>query len=838
MTEPQSNAQLKNNREYGLLLLYFILLYAGVYTIYICHIETKSFLPKVCGILVAGSLFNLMLPLRIRVYLPSLLFVGCCYLFLHIKMFEKSMALLAVMLVILIPNYNFRLKVLFTVAVVVLVSWWRITPFYLHHPKLWFNASSVIGCIFMLRTVSYLYELSINGNKVPVIQRINYFLIPSNISLPVFPLIDYKVFTSSYYSRPALETFRRGTEWVLLGTVQYLFYKVLYYNFAVSPVGIASVSELLQFLVVQFLYVLRILGLFHISLGLICLYGYHLPDVFNHLFVATGFTDLWNRINIYWKDFVVKVFFYPIYFKIRKSAVPLKMFLVTMVCFFISWQLHSWQWFWIRGNFPFDLVDAVFWISFGVLVAIEAEIQNRAVPKIVTPNLGTVALKAFKSVGVLLVMCLLWSIWVSPDLASWSSLFADIEFSTHDTAIVLASLSVWYAGVFIYHWLYINKQSLFTDNRPWGIYVFLLVALVLHTRLMLFVESALPVDIQQIKTTKPNRVDKEFAERSYYDNLLSGKDFLSDRSNENNETNKWSVAVYPRVTTKSNSVLGVEFLPNQHLEHQGEVFETNKWGMRDKYYPKAKPDSVYRIALIGGSYEMGQGVSNDDIFEKLTEDKLNQSELYDASGKKVTIEILNFSVEGYRTNKVLPVLELKAQHFSPDAVVFFKYTDDNRRLVSKMAQKILQNTGMRSDSFLMPLFKDVKIHERMTEKKLNAVLKDEYENMNQFYSSKIQGFCQIQNIAPILAFLPVLNDSINAEEHAYLKNLAHQHNFEFADFSNVYGNERHAKLALSDTDIHPNRRGHKLIANRFYELLLQHLKSKGITQKSNEAVTE
>ena len=32
----------------------------------------------------------------------------------------------------------------------------------------------------------------------------------------------------------------------------------------------------------------------------------------------SSFTDFWRRINIYWKDFMMKVFYYPAFFRLRR----------------------------------------------------------------------------------------------------------------------------------------------------------------------------------------------------------------------------------------------------------------------------------------------------------------------------------------------------------------------------------------------------------------------------------------------------------------------------------------------------------------------------------------
>ena len=65
--------------------------------------------------------------------------------------------------------------------------------------------------------------------------------------------------------------------------------------------------------------------------------------------------------------------------------------------------------------------------------------------------------------------------------------------------------------------------------------------------------------------------------------------------------------------------------PNLNIPGLDHNFLSNQFGLRDKAYSKNKKVSVYRMALLGGSYEMGSGVSNNQNFEYLTEERLNKN---------------------------------------------------------------------------------------------------------------------------------------------------------------------------------------------------------------------
>src|SRR3546814_14022622 len=59
-----------------------------------------------------------------------------------------------------------------------------------------------------------------------------------------------------------------------------------------------------------------------------------------------------DLIFIYWKDFMMKIFYYPLFFKLwRYGDVP-AIVVATVIVFLLTWLLHSYQWFWLRGDFP------------------------------------------------------------------------------------------------------------------------------------------------------------------------------------------------------------------------------------------------------------------------------------------------------------------------------------------------------------------------------------------------------------------------------------------------------------------------------------------------------
>ena len=128
----------------------------------------------------------------------------------------------------------------------------------------------------------------------------------------------------------------------------------------------------------NYLLYLRVSGQFHMACGMLHLFGFQLPETHHHYLLATSFTDYWRRINIYWKDFMVRVVFNPVVFRLKRRPQPVALAAATAVVFLVTWLLHAYQSFWLRGVWGFGVPDALFWGILGVLVLINVQLDARA----------------------------------------------------------------------------------------------------------------------------------------------------------------------------------------------------------------------------------------------------------------------------------------------------------------------------------------------------------------------------------------------------------------------------------------------------------------------------
>ena len=141
----------------------------------------------------------------------------------------------------------------------------------------------------------------------------------------------------------------------------------------------------------------------------------------------------------------MKLFFYPIHFKLRKLGTLWALSVATLVTFLATWLLHSWQWFWIRGTPLLDWKDFSFWMILAVLVLVTAIYETtRGRKRTLTPSglrLRRRLILGLQATAVFSLMCILWAYW---SCQTWAEFEAMIDAASRPTLrevmIVLGAL--------------------------------------------------------------------------------------------------------------------------------------------------------------------------------------------------------------------------------------------------------------------------------------------------------------------------------------------------------------------------------------------------------------
>ncbi len=285
---------------------------------------------------------------------------------------------------------------------------------------------TMVGTMFMFRVLVYLYEIKHAEHPEPLTDTLSYFFLLPNYCFLHFPVVDYRTMQRGYFSRDVHETMETGLGMMFKGTTHLLVYRLIYHELLVTPDEVQGAVGLAGYLVCNYLLYLRVSGQFHMVCGMLHLFGFALPETHHNYLLATSFTDYWRRINIYWKDFMVRLIFNPVAFRLKRKPTWLALGAATFAVFVATWALHAYQSFWLRGSWGITLPDALFWGILGVLVMINVQLDARRQPSVrasrMTPR--DLAVRSLKTAATFTAIVVLWSLWSSPSVGAWVNLMS------------------------------------------------------------------------------------------------------------------------------------------------------------------------------------------------------------------------------------------------------------------------------------------------------------------------------------------------------------------------------------------------------------------------------
>jgi D-alanyl-lipoteichoic acid acyltransferase DltB (MBOAT superfamily) len=712
----------------------------------------------------------------------------------------------------------------------------------------------ILGSMFMFRLIAYMYSLKHRKAPVGLWPSLSYFFLLPNVVFPLFPVVDYTTFHRTYYDSERHLIHQTGLKWILRGIVHLLLYRCVYYYMVISPEEVNSVTNLVRYLVSNFLLILKLSGQFHLIVGMLLLFGFNLPETMNRYFLASSFTDFWRRANIYWRDFMQRVVFYPVYFPLRSRAPTAGLACATFVVFLSTWALHSYQWFWLRGSFSVSAPDILFWTLFGLLVVINTLYEakhgrKREIGKH-AQTWGDIASLGLRIAGTFCAICLLWSLWVSTSVSEWLSLWSVPGITWKDVSVLgpaligAAVLALWAGatsraerasspGMPVRGGVQPSFFSSAALTASFILALFLVVQPIIYSQFGGTVRQV----IADLGTDKLNEQDMTLLERGYYESLTRVNRFNSQLWELYNRRASATALAGPtkgqpredmpaevpgdeallediRPSRPTRNFLLTEFRPSLATIVKGKPFHTNRWGMRDKDYEMKPPPGTCRIALLGGSPEVGSGVGDDEKWETLLEDRLNREN----DRKKISqYEILNFSCGTYTSLQRLGSLEMKALSFAPDIVFFAAHNVDESRTSRHLLKVVQQRIEIPYD-YLRQVVHEAGVEGETNEIAASRDLKPYNRAILTWTYHRVVELCRQRNIIPVYLLLPQPTD-LGVRNIPNLVRMAKEAGFVVVDLSGLFDNKDKATLGVSEVDHHPNAIGHKLIADGLYKEL-------------------
>jgi D-alanyl-lipoteichoic acid acyltransferase DltB (MBOAT superfamily) len=692
----------------------------------------------------------------------------------------------------------------------------------------------ILGSMFMFRLIIYIYDLKHGAGPFSVGRAFSYFFMLPNVCFPLFPVVDYKTLQRSIYNDDPLRLYQTGVKWMLRGLIQLTLYKAVYFLAVIEPTSAVNGTDAARYMVATFLLYLKISGLFHLIVGMLNLYGFGLAETHHFYLFSSSFTDFWRRINIYWKDFIQKLIFNPAYFSLRKRGETLAIACATLIAFAATWLLHSYQWFWIRGEFPIVWADIVFWLGLGLVVLVNVLLESRkGRQRSLTQPARTFrsdALLAVKIAGTFITICVLWTIWSTPNLEElgfvWRAL---LNSGPLDLAVLLgipACLGV--LGSALRH----RRREVFGGGASKADKPFFVQAAAVISIASLFIVVALqpallkPVSPALVTLAKDmrdrtqlNAADSKKFIRGYYEDLGDAARFDGELwKMYGMQPPDWKGAVPTRAR---NDAIESEFVPSTATIATGGRRTINSLGLRDREYPIEPGPDTFRIGLVGASHDMGWGVKDDETYENIVEDRLNR-ELGPLTGKK--FEILNFSFQSYRPTQKLAVIEQRIFPLKPDLVLYVAATLEFD-WVFKSVRNLVRNHSLDQFPFIKSAMDraDVRPEALPGEEVLASKLAPFAEQALRAVFERFRDEASSRGIRPALVLLEIPNDS-RWRDKAFdrLAGLGQSAKLPVLDLQGSFSKVRNRQsLWVAAWDEHTNAQGHRLLAERLYGLLLQ-----------------
>jgi len=380
------------------------------------HLESPHFV--IMSAMVFGAfLIHYWLPFRFKEMFWVAVSIGGSFVLLNHVVATLVLGAGLIIFLILRSPLKFQWRIVLTVAVFGLLMCGCTTNILTMIPRSFY---AVFGGIFMFRIVIYIYDLAHAKNPPSLLSYLSYFFILPNYYLPLFPVIDFQTMRTTYYRRDIHQIAQQGVHWMVRGAVQLMLYRVvLYLDDPFLPDRVTTLPKLIAAMVLTYLLYLNVSGKFHIVVGMLHLFGYDLPETNRRYLLANSFLDYWRRINIYWKDFMVKIVYLPVYFKFRKKGDLGAQILGSAAVFAISWFAHSYQSLWIQGQLSFSWTDTIFWLLLGALVITNVIYESRPKARRTSSTWRHRGLLAMRIFGTFAVITVLWSLWTSPTFSSW-----------------------------------------------------------------------------------------------------------------------------------------------------------------------------------------------------------------------------------------------------------------------------------------------------------------------------------------------------------------------------------------------------------------------------------
>jgi hypothetical protein len=676
----------------------------------------------------------------------------------------------------------------------------------------------VLGSMFMFRLLVYLYEIRHERGR-PSALTLGYFFALPNVCFLFFPILDYKTWRTSYRANALEGVAQEGIAWISRGLVHLLAYRVVKYYLLPAPAEVKDVPHLTLFLATNYALYLHVSGTFHLITGILHLFGYGLPRTHNNYFLASSFTDIWRRINVYWTSFMMKLFFNPAVYALRRWGLHFAVAAAALGVFLMTWLLHVYQAFWITGSLPLSLYEASLWLGVGILVAINLQFDltraSRPAPGGRDTSLRAAIDHSLRVVGMFVLVSLFWACWNTPGVfrSAVERLHADDQWLTGSGLVMAVLLSAVGIGVLVQlaqGWRP-PLPVLQALRSPTASLLGLTILALLGTSPGAGVIGSRTADLlASLRQDAASRAEAGQAVMGYYEELTATRVptgallALLER-----QPLPARGIGYDQITRPADALVDRELIPNWSGEIMGSPLSINRFGMRDRpERSQAKLEGVCRIAMIGSSVVMGYRVGDTETFPYLLEERFN-ARRRDGDPRW---EFLNFGTGRSYVIQRRALIDRKVWGFQPDVLCYVAHQDEFAGAIKNMTnliaqraelypclREVVQKAGIRPDT-----------SDGMAEALLQPLARDIVLGMYR----ELLAACRQRKVGLIWMYVPVPGVSLTEEPPETFVAVAREAGLRTINLAGWHAGYTPTQFGLSPVEPHPNALGQRVLAER------------------------
>ncbi|WAC03791.1 GDSL-type esterase/lipase family protein [Lacinutrix neustonica] len=255
--------------------------------------------------------------------------------------------------------------------------------------------------------------------------------------------------------------------------------------------------------------------------------------------------------------------------------------------------------------------------------------------------------------------------------------------------------------------------------------------------------------------------------------------------------------------------LKYELLPNLDTKYKLADFHTNAEGFRDRNHEVNA--TTTKIAVLGDSFTMGTGVSQDEMYVTQTEKALNKQDA------RTTYEVFNFGVYGFALTNYKTILDRNVLKHRPDLVVIgFCASNDHYEPGTDFSIDdftIKPKKNVLRDSYLKKLLQvklNAQEHKPVTYEPYHVLYIDK-----QF--QKFQNTLEQLHTKGLIFYMDLVYDPTRI---AQIKDLAQKNGLLFLDVSEFFYGKNLPKYIVNELDPHPNGKANQIFANKLSSYIL------------------